>query len=578
MMNRKVATCWLKCTALSLVAASGPAIAQYVPPRQMTISPLGVNLVDGRLTYKSVDLSIGPLELERSYIGGAQKIPSKYFGKNWTHNFDIYVMEGNGLRLNDSFVQIGRRTVTFTIYAQNGFYADYPESIGSTLKVVSGAYVYETKEGDVYTFNPSVEAQAPNYANPRSQRVANIVYANGQRLDFTYSAGKLVRVQSNYGYAIVFEINAAGDISKSCAFNQTLAPVGTSCASALSTVTYTYATINASPALVSVQDRLGQTWGYDYTINGSAALTCIRQVNSSACLLQNAGGGRITQQIDANGGVWNYDISGNDPDFILLPGQPKEVTAGSVSGPAGLEISALFGGGLLTNYSENGRSTFLSWNGIMLTSLHHREGNSITYNYDEYNNATGESWTPKPNSGISAVSSFAAYPAHTPSWSSSECISYTRKACNKPLYRLDFRGNRTDYTWDQNSGQPLTEVGPADANGVRPVKRSAYAQRYTWLSNGGGFVQSATPIWVLATEKTCRTTATIGDACAGGAPDEVVTAFDYGPDSGPNNLSLRGVAVTADGATRRTCYGYDAMGNRIWETKPLAGLASCPAS
>ena len=56
-----------------------------------------------------------------------------------------------------------------------------------------------------------------------------------------------------------------------------------------------------------------------------------------------------------------------------------------------------------------------------------------------------------------------------------------------------------------------------------------------------------------------------------------MTSYDYGPDTGAvgNNLLLRGMTVTADGQARRTCYGYDPQGNRIWETKPRAGLAAC---
>ena len=59
--------------------------------------------------------------------------------------------------------------------------------------------------------------------------------------------------------------------------------------------------------------------------------------------------------------------------------------------------------------------------------------------------------------------------------------------------------------------------------------------------------------------------------------DEVITTYDYGPNSGPNNLILRGKAVTADGKTLRTCYGHDKQGNKIWETSPNAQPASCPA-
>jgi YD repeat-containing protein len=56
----------------------------------------------------------------------------------------------------------------------------------------------------------------------------------------------------------------------------------------------------------------------------------------------------------------------------------------------------------------------------------------------------------------------------------------------------------------------------------------------------------------------------------------VVTAFDYGPNAGPNSLLLRGMAVTSGGVTLRTCYGYDQEGRKISETAPNANLTSCP--
>jgi YD repeat-containing protein len=39
---------------------------------------------------------------------------------------------------------------------------------------------------------------------------------------------------------------------------------------------------------------------------------------------------------------------------------------------------------------------------------------------------------------------------------------------------------------------------------------------------------------------------------------------------------LRGMTVTADGQTLRTCYGYDVNGRKISETQPLANLTACP--
>lgn len=147
--------------------------------------------------------------------------------------------------------------------------------------------------------------------------------------------------------------------------------------------------------------------------------------------------------------------------------------------------------------------------------------------------------------------------------------------CNKPLWTKDANGNQTDYTYDPNHGGVLTVAGPA-VNGVRPQIRSAYAQRYAWFKDATGqFVRAAEPIWVLATQSSCRTGAASGSGCVI-VGDEVRSTYEYGLDSGPNNLFLRGIAVTADSQTLRTCYGNDQYGNRISETQPAAQLASCP--
>jgi hypothetical protein len=141
----------------------------------------------------------------------------------------------------------------------------------------------------------------------------------------------------------------------------------------------------------------------------------------------------------------------------------------------------------------------------------------------------------------------------------------------------DYRGNVTSFVYDQAHGGVLTETGPANAGGIQPVKRSAYVQRYAWVTDGGlGYMPSTSPVWLLAEERICKTTATVGNSCAGGASDEVVTTYDYGPNSGPNNLLLRGVVADAGGLSLRTCYSYDAMGNKLSETSPRAGLTSCP--
>jgi YD repeat-containing protein len=166
------------------------------------------------------------------------------------------------------------------------------------------------------------------------------------------------------------------------------------------------------------------------------------------------------------------------------------------------------------------------------------------------------------------------------------CAPATLRYCNKPLTETDARGNVTTYTYDAAHGGMLTQTLPSAGGGAPQAQtRNAYAQRYAWISNGaGGYVQAATPVWVPVSTSLCRTSAATGNPaspCAT-AGDEVLTQFEYGPNSGPNNLLLRGQTVTStDGGTAttlRTCYTYDSLGRKISETQPngTTGLGSCP--
>lgn len=149
------------------------------------------------------------------------------------------------------------------------------------------------------------------------------------------------------------------------------------------------------------------------------------------------------------------------------------------------------------------------------------------------------------------------------------------KTCNKPNWIRDAKGNQTDYQYHAQSGQLLKVTGPADINGVRPQTRYTYTQKYAWYKNSSGsYAQAASPVWMLTREAYCKSSAATATGCSA-AGDEVVTTYDYGPNSGPNNLFLRGTTVTADGKSQTSCYDYDRFGNIIAETKPRANVVSC---
>ena len=126
----------------------------------------------------------------------------------------------------------------------------------------------------------------------------------------------------------------------------------------------------------------------------------------------------------------------------------------------------------------------------------------------------------------------------------------------------------------------MTVARPADANGIRPQTNYTYAQQTAWvLTATAGQYAASPPIWVRSTESYCLTSAATTDSstgqvdCAAGTNDKVLKTYYYGPDSGPNNLFLRGVQVQASGATHVTCYGYDPLGHQVSMTTPNAGLS-----
>jgi YD repeat-containing protein len=567
--------------AIALGTASA-ASAQYEPPKQMTLSPTGVDLTTGRFTYKATDLSVGPLTLERSYVGGVIVDGSNFFGLNWTHNFSIYVVVKDQMHEDGVYLVRGRSPIHFTYSPSTGTYhSTNPDSAGETLVLVNGAFVYTDKQGNVYTFSASVHGFPPytNFVPPLpNQRIARIDYADGHVLTFTYAGQQLRQVASNEGYSLVFDYGANGYVSKACGFNRaaTLVTAATTCDGAALAVSYTYAPANWTQ-LTGVVDLLGRNWGYTYVDDSNVSkMTCVRQVNSSTCLIANnfsppAGAGPSLRQTTADGGIWDYDIVRPDKSQPRQPGEPLTYSAGSYTGPEGIEVSAVFGSGLLGSYSDGGKITELTWDGIELASLAYPEGNKVSYGRDGRSNLTSETWTPKPSSfGLSPVSQTTYYPEP---WAT-DCTTVVRKICNKPAWREDYKGNRTTYTYDPAHGGVLTETGPL-AGGVQPQVRTEYAARTAWvLGAGGGFVAEATPIYLPVRKSYCAKGAASGSGCAL-AGDEVITTYDYGPDSGPNNLNLRGETVTADGVSRRTCYRYDAQGNRISTTTPRGVTGTC---
>lgn len=324
---------------------------------------------------------------------------------------------------------------------------------------------------------------------------------------------------------------------------------------------------------------------------------------------------------DASGGVTEFDISAfnlfrvKTPDSstfnydytydnnVTVPGGGTEhrIVQASINGKATDYLFAYSGLNqtVTTSAPLSQSSTYAAvWQVPVITSVVDPLSRTTSFLYDGFGRATratppeGDylkidyltSGTNSPRGIISdqyhyPKTGMSGSPLHS-SWTyDTGCTSATLKPCNSPLTATMPTGGTSVYTYDSVHGGMLTEISEVNGNGIPTSHLYGYTQHYAWIKNAAGaYVQAPTPVWLRTSDLTCRvsTGPIVSGACSSGATDETLTSYDYGPNSGPNNLLLRGKVVTSNGVSLRTCYGYDNLGNKISETTPNAGLTSCP--
>jgi YD repeat-containing protein len=528
-------------------------------------------------------------------------------------------------------VSYGGRSETFDAYSNTGYtqvsQADTASLTWTGDRTAStGLYTFTDSDGTTFEFRAIGSGDCSG--TQRCADVAKVTEPDGTIYTFNYAStgvagngARLTSVVSSRGYAILLE-GSGTLVSKACALNLSVAPLPANnlCPTGVPTTSYTY----SGQLLATVTDTAHGVWNFTYGsfgANGPGTMAFLRPGESTPWLTntligdadeQNIIQAVVSSQAFADGRTYAYSYNHAPGDL-----SPNPVVGGSYVDNTGRNVTVEYGfpafpgtgpgelctlppcqplspsggdnavkyqqtSGPQTITDQLGRSTTFDYcNPQALIDLpsqdHNRcivevlqsyvtpDGVKTVLTYSGPRNITQVRKIAKTGSGLSDIVTSATYndPCSNP------------KTCPKPLTTTDARGNVTTYTYKAENGGVLTETKPADANGIHPVTRYGYGQRSAWISNGAGGYTQGSPIWLLFTAKTCRTTATVGDACAGGTTDEVVTTYDYGPDSGPNTLLLRGKIITADGVSRRTCYLYDPQGNKISETSPRANLTAC---
>ena len=562
--------------------------------------------------------------------------PFGNFTNNWDVSFVMQNVDLKGQLLNGNlppgndlevFVSYGGRTHALSSpYYSTGFGplsgtddAVYLSFTG-TKGAPSSTYTFTNTDDTTVVFAPlgvinglSIPGWYPvSVSKPDG---TTYIYTYNSYSDGSGNHGRVQSITSSAGYALLMEGSGAL-VTKVCGLNLTIAPLPANnlcSASTQGTVLYGY----SGSKLSSVTDAAGAVESFIYGTSGSGAATMafVKPGQSTSWLTNTTSAAydeldglydRIDSQSFADGQSYVYRYrhgplmtgrvaslaGGNYADAqgqltqvnYSFPPMPQP-TCGTPPCPLPTKGSTVYqqtGGPttvvdplnrtITSDFCDPAFTTFC--NVGYLQSFTNPEGVKTYLKFDSYNNIIQAQSYPKPGTSGSVITISKTF----------NCSQGFKNFCDLPISITNANGAVTSFTYDQNFGAMLTETDPqVVVNGagaaIAPVKRYAYAQRYAWISNGsGGYLRGPAAMWLLSTQKTCRSSATnvSTDSCANGSADETVTSYDYGPDSGPNNLLVRGVAVTTGGVTRRTCYSYDASGHKISETLANAGLSSCP--
>lgn len=604
------------CLATNFTAAHA---GDVIPPKIETTTPTGVNLSDGSFIHKQVDLTIGPLVLERYYIGGdlsgtlneRNQYAAPWFGTRMSHNFDIFVKRVFKPMVKDGLILILPARVRPRVYIGSMSIGPYtelsstpgssnqqppkpidqtvppqsPDSWAGELKVQSYAYIYTDPDGVIYTFSPTVPVTSISQGSSeiRSERIASIQWPTGRRQTFTYDASQRLKlVNDSTGYALVFDYNSSNVVTAACGFNttQTNVLVSTTCTGATLKATYTY----NGTVLTSVTDAAGRVTSYGR--DSTNQISCITPPGYAGCKVSNVNTtgigtqGMVTSQTLADGAVWSFSSSRGcvrSDDCLSEPGDwGTNVTDplsavwkyGFIKSSPYRFIDPLNRTTIFTYYGgrdyEDNYNPFPYEEGGLLTSATLPDGNKYSANYYEADiHATvpyQAKWTAKPASGLADIVETRAY----------TCTA--RPCAKKPTTITDPRGNTTDFTYDATHGGVLTETRAAPSSGaVRPQRRYSYAQFGSSFKNSGGTQTAyAGSVWLVSQVSECRTLAT----CAGTA-DETLTVYSYGAAGSSAQLQPASKTVRAgdSSVTTTVTFTYDSNGDKLTEDGPLPGAA-----
>lgn len=557
---------------LGTPSAFGQGTSNAQNPIHSSVDENGVDLISGRVVASSPVLSIGTLSYSQIIIG-----------EQWRHNpFGTIHISGSTY-----IVSLGGGAESFT---KSGSTYTSDQQSGSSLSYSSGIFTYTLSDGTVATFDESMVAYSPYYAN--GAYLTGIVAPNGHTTSFHYSVapisdlvggvlqylGDVYRLQAitnSDGYQIQFDYYTAFatrpyqlpgyfQMVAAYAINQT--------EEQCPTVSDGCSGLDAHWPRLTMSHSGGQ---HIFTTEGGletrliysgSQLTGIRYPGTSSNDITYAySSGRVSSVTDAGSNTWSYSY-----------GDVGSTRTTTVTNPLSQTVSAVsnLSTGTLTSFT-NGTSntTSYSYDSYQrLTRVTAPEGNYVNYTYDTNGNVTEIRQVEKPGTPDLAdiVQTFT--------YGNVGSCSTLPRICNLPTASTGPNGQTTNYVWSSAHGGPTSISAPAPTAGAaRPEVRYSYATYHArFIDPNSGSTVDGPNVYQLTGTQSCAEDDIYG---TGGQPDcrgtayETVTELEYEDSTSLNNRRVLSQTVRSgtSSISATSSYTWNRYGDPVTVDGPFAG-------
>lgn len=543
-------------------AGTGPPLPEMVVP-----DAVGIDLLNGRRLGTDSAISIGAADEPAFSLteGGG--------GFGGTPLGGFHYTDGTHPYMSDFFV-LGARG------ASNTFGDGTARNLPDGMKIQGNSLI----EGDGTRWNmTSTGAMSP----AADRYLTTLVRPDGETLTYSYSSvptgnirGRLRSIRSGAGYQLNVEWEAVGStyrLKKVTLTNRRYTycdPQTGACTGSHAWPTISWATDSSNNTIATTSGLRSVFYGPPQQIQGGPSIyEWTQQITTGAQVSRTytirgsindwgqtllygrpIGGlgpcsiSTAISKVQEASGTWNYNWQSSCQGFS--EGTRTDPLNKTSSRNGGTFLDELSRTTIVTAIDQWGNNAVPGNPITRMTSITHPEGNKVTWDWGAVygpQNLQRLTVTPKPSLGGPALIWTKGY--------APGCDVTTLIYCNQPLYEIDPRNKRTDYTYDSVHGGVLTKTLPADNSGLRPQIRYTYDQYSAKVLNASGVLVIEPPIWKLKSTSTCRTQA----SCAGTA-DEVVTSYTY-----DDNLLVATETVRAgdNSVSSTVTNSYDHIGNLV---------------